>query len=196
MLATLEVFTIWCVVMGYVLIYFNVQFWFSAKTLRAFWHGGARGNLGRWSNLLRWPLKNNPPLHAILQPCHPGCTFSQLLNGHLARKEEKMLANHAFWQLMVSYTHLLPCSKLQWCGLLLLPLINYNAAKPRWILCEFDESQTQARLDGLPHLETLHGKIWTLLRGLPGLVDRSTHLDRSPYLSCQHDQIKLRDYNI
>ena len=36
MLATLEVFTIWCVVMGYVLIYFNVQFWFSAKTLRAF----------------------------------------------------------------------------------------------------------------------------------------------------------------
>ena len=42
--------------------------------------------------------------------------------------------------------------------------------------------------------ETLHGKIWILLTGLPGLVDRSPCLDRSPHLSCQHDQIKLRDY--
>ena len=137
-------------------------------------------------------LKNNPSLHAILQPCHPGCSFSQLLNGHLARKEEKMLANHMFWQLMVSYTHLLLLLKtpVMW-----LSIVAFNnAAKPKWILREFDVSRTQARLDGLPHLETLHGKIWTLLRGLPGLVDRFTRFDRSPHLSCQHDQIKLRDY--
>ena len=137
-------------------------------------------------------LKNNPPLHAILQPCHPGCSFSQLLNGHLARKEKKMLANHTFWQLMVSYTHLLLLLKtpVMW-----LSIVAFNnAAKPKWILCEFDVSRTQARLDGLSHLETLHGKIWILLTGLPGLVDWSPCLDRSPHLSCQHDQIKLRDY--
>ena len=107
--------------------------------------------------------------------------------GHLARKEEKMLANHMFWQLMVSYTHLLLLLKtpVMW-----LSIIAFNnAGKPKWILRKFDVSRIQARLDGLPHLETLHGKIWTLLRGLPGLVDRFTRLDRSPHLSCQHDQI-------
>ena len=98
-----------------------------------------------------------------IQPCHPGCSFSQLLNGHLARKEEKMLANHMFWQLMISYTHLLLLLKtpVMWLSI----VVFNNAGKPKWILRKFDVSRIQARLDGLPHLETLHGKIWTLLRG-------------------------------
>ena len=43
-------------------------------------------------------------------------------------------------------------------------------------------------------LKRLHGKIWPRLRGQPGLVDRATRLGRSPHLSCQRDQIKMRDY--
>ena len=30
------------------------------------------GTQGRWDNPLRWGKKNNPPLHVILQPRHPG----------------------------------------------------------------------------------------------------------------------------
>ena len=55
-----------------------------------------------------------------------------------------------FWQLMVSYTHLLLLLKtpVMW-----LSIVAFNnAAKPKWILREFDVSRTQARLDGLPHL--------------------------------------------
>ena len=32
------------------------------------------------------------------------------------------------------------------------------------------------------------------LRGLPYLADRATRSGELPYLSCKHDQIKVRDY--
>ena len=43
---------------------------------------------------------------------------------------------------------------------------------------------------GYPTLKRLHGKIWSRLRGLPGLADRATRLGGSPHLSCKRDQIK------
>ena len=43
-------------------------------------------------------------------------------------------------------------------------------------------------------LKSLHGKIGSRLRGLPGLVDRTNRLGGSPYLSRKRDQIKMRKY--
>ena len=37
------------------------------------------GTPGRWGNPLRWGKKNNPPLHAILQPRHPGVHFLEII---------------------------------------------------------------------------------------------------------------------
>ena len=44
---------------------------------------------------------------------------------------------------------------------------------------------------GYPTLKRSDGKIWPRLWGLPGLADRATRQDRSPHLSCKHDQIKI-----
>ena len=47
---------------------------------------------------------------------------------------------------------------------------------------------------GYPTLKSLHGKIWSRLRGLTGLVDQANRLGGSPYLSRKRDQIKIRKY--
>ena len=44
------------------------------------------------------------------------------------------------------------------------------------------------------HLETFTCKLWTRLRGSPGLADRATHLGGSPQLSCKRDPSKMRDF--
>ena len=47
---------------------------------------------------------------------------------------------------------------------------------------------------GYPTLRHLHGKLSPRLTGLPYLADWTTHLGRSPCLSCKHDQDKIRNY--
>ena len=95
---------------------------------------------------------------------------------------------------MLFYTHLLLL--LQPSELWLSIVFFNNDAKlpPKWILREFDVSRIGPRLVGSPHLQSLHGKIWPRLRGLPGLADRVTRLGGSPHLSCKRDQIKMRDH--
>ena len=41
---------------------------------------------------------------------------------------------------------------------------------------------------------TIFGKIWSRLRGLPGLADRATRLGGSPHLSCKRNQFEARVY--
>ena len=105
-----------------------------------------------------------------------------------------MLANHVFWRLMLFYTHLLLLLQPSVLWLSIVTFNNDAKPPPKWILREFDVSRIGPRLDGLPHLERLHGKIWPRLRALPGLADRATRLDESPHLSCKRDQIKMRDH--
>ena len=47
-------------------------------SIRACLHGGGGPQVSELARL--GGVKNYPPLHAILQPLHPGCTFSRLLN--------------------------------------------------------------------------------------------------------------------
>ena len=47
---------------------------------------------------------------------------------------------------------------------------------------------------GYPTLSRLHGKMRPRLTGLPYLADRATRLGGLPHVSCEHDQIKMRDY--
>ena len=72
--------------------------------------------------------------------------------------------SHNYW--MVSYTHLLLLLKtpVMW-----LSIVAFNnAAKPKWILCEFDVSRTQARLDaGYPTLKRYMAKFEPCWEGYP-----------------------------
>ena len=111
------------------------------------------GTSGRWDNPLRWGTKNNPPLHPILQPRHPGVHFLKIIEWSLSTLTRKMLANHVFRRLMLFSTHLL---------LLLQPLVlwlsivtfnNDAQPPPKWIVSEFDVLRIRPRLSGLLHLE-------------------------------------------
>ena len=42
------------------------------------------GTPGRWGNPPRWGKKNNPPLHAILQPRHPRVHFLKIIEMSLS----------------------------------------------------------------------------------------------------------------
>ena len=65
--------------------------------------------------------QNNPPLHAILQPSHPGMHFLKTGAGkHVNNKE---LANHVFWRFMLFYTYLL---LLLQASVLWLSIITFN----------------------------------------------------------------------
>ena len=91
-----------------------------------------------------------------------------------------MLASHVLWRLMLFYTHLL---LLLQPSVLCFSIFSFNndaKIQPKWILLEFPVSRFGPRLGGLPRLERLHGKIWTPLRGLPGLVDRVSALAGHP----------------
>ena len=48
---------------------------------------------------------------------------------------------------------------------------------------------------GYPTLKRLNGKISPRLGGLPSLADLAARLGGSPHLSCERNQIKMRDYN-
>ena len=50
-------------------------------------------------------VKNNPPLHAILQPPPPQSAISQDYLNVAIHLNTKMLGNHVFWLLMLFYTH-------------------------------------------------------------------------------------------
>ena len=105
-----------------------------------------------------------------------------------------MLANHVFWRLMLLYTHVLLLLQPSVIWLSIATFNNDAKPQPKLILREFDVFRIRPRLGGLPLLETLHGKIWPRLRGLPGLADRATRLGGSPHLSCKRDPSKMRDY--
>ena len=100
-----------------------------------------------------------------------------------------MLANHV-------YAHLLLLLQPSVLWLSIVTFNNYvkpHSAKVNfaWIWCI--PNPTPTSLSYLT-LKRWHDKIWPLLRGLPGVADRATHLEGSPHLSCKSDQIKMRDY--
>ena len=73
-------------------------------------------------------------------PAILGCSFSRLLNGRSACKQEKC------WQ-TTSTLNCCSCCNLQCCGFLLLPLIiMWSHPAPKWILREFDVSRIRPRL--------------------------------------------------
>ena len=112
------------------------------------------GTPGRWGNLLMWGKKINPPLHAILQPRHPGVHLLKIIEWSPSTQTRKMLTNHVFWRLMQFYTPLL---LLLQPSVLWLSIVNFNnnaKQPPKWILREFDVSRIRPRPGGLPHLET------------------------------------------
>ena len=73
-------------------------------------------------------VKNKPPLHAILQPRHPGTHFLKIIQWSLSKYTRKMLASHVFWRLMLFNTHL-PLS-LQPSVLWLFIVAFHNDTKP------------------------------------------------------------------
>ena len=113
------------------------------------------GTPGRWGNLFKWGKKNNPPLHAILQPCHPMVHFLKIIEWSLSTETRKTLANHVFWRLMIFYTHLLLLLQPSMLWLSIVTFNNDAKRPPKWILREFDVSRVGPRLGGLPHLETV-----------------------------------------
>ena len=153
--------------------------------LRACLHGGGGPQVGKVTCL--GGVKNNYPLHAILQPRHSGVHFLKVIEWSLSTKTRKMLANHEFWPLMYFYTPLL---LLLQPSVQFLSIVNFNndtKPPPKWILREFDVSRIQPRPGGLPHLEMF---TWQNLTP----AERVTRSGGSPYLSSKRDQIKMRDY--
>ena len=76
--------------------------------LRVCLHGGGGPQIGALTRF--GEVKNIPALHAVLQPHHPGITFSRLLNVHEARTKKnagKPRVFLCFWLLVLFYTHLL-----------------------------------------------------------------------------------------
>ena len=121
--------------------------------------------------------------------------FLKNIEWSLSTWKRNMLANHVLWRLMLSfYTHLLLLLQPSVLWLSIVSFKNDAKLPPKWILLEFDVSRRGPRLGRLPHLERLHGKIWPLLRGLPGLAFLPTRLGGSPSLLCKRDQIKMRDH--
>ena len=125
----------------------------SFDNLRACLHGSGGPQVGEVTRL-GGVKKNNSPLHATLQSRHRGCTFSRLLIGRWARKQEEILENHVFWRLMLFNTHLLLLLQPSVLWLSIVTFNNDAKPPPKWILREFDVSRIRPRLGGLPHLET------------------------------------------
>ena len=73
-------------------------------------------------------------------PAIPGCTLSLLLNGCLARKQEKRLAKHLFWRLSAVAFYIVTFN-------------NDARPPPKRIVRDYDVLRIRARLGGLPHLE-------------------------------------------
>ena len=69
---------------------------------------------------------------------------------------KKMLANHVFWWLMLSYTRC-SCCNLQRCGFRLLPLIMMQSHRQSEFWAN-SVSRIRPRLGGLRHLETFTWK--------------------------------------
>ena len=107
---------------------------------------------------------------------------------------KKFAGKPRVWRLILFYTPLLLLLQPSVLWLSIFTFNNDAKPSPKWILREFDVSRIGPQLGRLPHLERLLGKFWPRLRGLPGLADRATRLGGSPHLSCQRDQIKMRDY--
>ena len=93
------------------------------------------GTPGKWSNplrCLRWGKKITLLYMQSYIPAIPGCTFSRLLNGRYARKQEKCWQTTCF------------CCNLQCHGFLLLPFIMMQSHRQS----EFDVSRIRSRLGG------------------------------------------------
>ena len=150
------------------------------------------GTLGRWGNLLRCSKKNNPPYNPTIW----GCTFSRLLNGRLARKQEKCWQTTCFGDKCTSTLTCYCCCNLQCNGFILLTLMMIQSHRQSEFCENLMYHQSDPGQAGNPTLKRLHGKIWLRLRGSPGLVDGATRLGGSQHLSCKRDQIKMRDYMV
>ena len=66
--------------------------------LRACLHGGGGPQVREETCL--GGVKNNPPVHAVLQPRHPGVHFLKIIVWSLSTETRRMLTNHEFWRLM------------------------------------------------------------------------------------------------
>ena len=106
----------------------------------------------RWGNPLRWGKKNNPHLHAILQPHHLGVHFLKIIEGSLSTKTRKMMANHVFWWLMLFYTRL-PLLLQPPVLSLSIPLIMIQSYRQSEF-CANSVPRIRPRLGRLLHLET------------------------------------------
>ena len=94
--------------------------------LRARLHGGGGPQVGEVTCLAG--VKKNPPLHAVLQPRHPGVHFLKTIEWSPSTQTRKMVTNRVFWRLMHFYTPLLLLLQpsVQW-----LSIVNFNNdAKP------------------------------------------------------------------
>ena len=117
-------------------------------------HGGGGPQVGEVTCLAG--VKKNPPLHAVLQPRHPGVHFLKTIEWSPSTQTRKMVTNRVFWRLMHFYTPLLLLLQpsVQW-----LSIVNFNndaKPPPKWILREFDVSRIRPRLGELSHLETFN----------------------------------------
>ena len=111
------------------------------------------GTPDRWGNPLRWRKKITLLYMESYNPAIPGCTFSRLLNGRQARKQE-MCWQTTFFRGWCFFTlACCSCCKLQCCGFLLLPLIMMQSYRQSEF-CGNSVSRIRPRLGGLPHLET------------------------------------------
>ena len=81
------------------------------------------GTPGRYGNPLRWGKKITLLYTQSYNPAIPGCTFSRLLNGRQASKQEKGWQSTCFGDKCSSTLMCCSCCNLQCCGFLLLPLI-------------------------------------------------------------------------
>ena len=83
--------------------------------------------------MLRWGKKNNPPLRAILQPCHPGAHLLKVIESwSLSTFTRKMLANLVFWWLILFYTHLLLLLQPSVLWLSIVTFNNDSKLPPKW----------------------------------------------------------------
>ena len=123
-----------------------------SERFRACLHGGGEPQVGEVTCFCG--VKNNRPIHAVLQPRHPGVHFLKIIEWSPSTQTRKMLTNRVFWRLMHFYTPLL---LLLQPSVLWLSIVNFNnnaKQPPKWILREFDVSRIRPRPGGLPHLET------------------------------------------
>ena len=100
-----------------------------------------------------------------------------------------MLENHVYAHLL----HWLKPSVLWLCIVIFNNYVKSPGAKVNFARIWCIRNPTPNSL-GYLTLKRWHGKFWPQLRGLPGVADQATHLGVSSHLSCERDQIKMRDY--